>query len=316
MAAETEHSGPPDARCLALPYGFTQADIDQIARRAVRTARAAGGDPEDRYDAAWHAIAETILTNPEQLDHAELTEAAWKAVNQVGSDTRRHHGRDERGRTRRGFARYWEGSGWRPTAPEDVLDHVALNSIWPRLTPTDRRALAARAEHPTAKAAAAALGIRYHTYAMQLSRARRRFRALWQGDTQERSPMPEPAPSLPAKCDPPEPTPPTPAKYDPLNRLLVERMVRLRRARGWSAERLASALTQAGRPTRRSTLANVESLHSRIPADLLVALAEVLGVPVGALAALECVMCHGTPPKGFACTTCGVISDTRTTDPA
>lgn len=268
------------------------ADIDRIARHATRTARAVGSDPKDRFDAAWHAVAEAIATSPQRPNDDVLLVAGRKAANQVASDTRRHHGRDDQGRTRPSFARYWEGSGWHPSGTDETTDRIALQRIWPQLTPTAQIALTARAEHPTAKAAAAELGIRYHTYATQLSRARRRFRALWQGDTQEQPPMPDVAP----------------AKYDALNRVLAERMVRLRRARGWSAEQLASALTRAGRPTRRSTLANVESLHSRIPADLLVALAEVFSIPLAALAALECGLCHGSPPKGFACTTCGAIA--------
>ncbi|GAA0969932.1 hypothetical protein GCM10009555_017980 [Acrocarpospora macrocephala] len=277
---------------LEARHGYTMRDLDRLAHAAVRTARGTGTNYQDRADAAWHAIAEALVAAAERPTGGDLTAAGWKAVNRAVADERHRHGAHPDGGKRRGFMRYWEGAGWHPQEPDAAAERVALAQIWPRLTPGEQRVLAALAEHHTYTAAAAALGLGYHSYASLLRRARHKCQALWHGVD---SPVGERKACMPD----------SPPKYANLNRILAERIVRLRRARGWSAEQLASALTRAGRLTNRSTLANVETLHSKIPADLLVALAEVFAVPVAKLAALECGVCEGAPPAGFTCTACG-----------
>ncbi|UGT65282.1 hypothetical protein LTT66_18100 [Nocardia gipuzkoensis] len=67
---------------------------------------------------------------------------------------------------------------------EPVVERVALAQIWPRLKPDYQEALQALAAYEDYAEAAAALGLRYHTFCTRVRHARNRFDELWmEGET-------------------------------------------------------------------------------------------------------------------------------------
>jgi transcriptional regulator with XRE-family HTH domain len=70
--------------------------------------------------------------------------------------------------------------------------------------------------------------------------------------------------------------------------------------------RLSELLRTAGRPVHPSAITKIEQGERRIDVDDLVAIAAALGTTAAHL--LEpgsCSVCHGAPPAGFACLSCG-----------
>jgi hypothetical protein len=176
-------TAPPER--INLWHGYTLTDIDRIAHTA--TARAHGGrilDYTDRYDAAWHAIAELLCTTSEQPTRSDLTVAGMTAVNRLGQDHRHTWGMARTWGSAEGdmaaYQRYWELSRRVTAPPEDpVVDRLALRQIWPRLSLTHQQVLYALAVHGDHQAAAASLGKSQATYRSHLKAARAAYRALW-----------------------------------------------------------------------------------------------------------------------------------------
>lgn len=81
----------------------------------------------------------------------------------------------------------------------------------------------------------------------------------------------------------------------------------LRRKRGLTQKDLSDQLTAAGRPILSTVISKIERGERRVDIDDLFAFAAVLGVtPAQLLEPPEdCTVCHGRPPAGFACLTCG-----------
>lgn len=97
----------------------------------------------------------------------------------------------------------------------------------------------------------------------------------------------------------------------PYSATVARRVAELRRQRGWSAQRLADEMTEAGQHVSRSTLANLENgRRDRITVDELYAFATVLGVPADRLAhdRPSCPTCSDQPPTGFTCRSCGAAT--------
>lgn len=102
-----------------------------------------------------------------------------------------------------------------------------------------------------------------------------------------------------------------------LSSLVAQHVRRLRQARRWTTEELASRMTAAGFPITRSVMANIETgrpdadgkRRREVTVDELFAFAEVFAVKVDDLvsAAPPCSRCMGVPPAGFACTKCGAV---------
>ncbi|MBF8187310.1 helix-turn-helix transcriptional regulator [Nonomuraea sp. K274] len=85
----------------------------------------------------------------------------------------------------------------------------------------------------------------------------------------------------------------------------------LRLQRGWTAQKLADLLTEAGRPTARSVVAKQEKgFKQAVTVDMLFALAHVFEVPIDALTGDGplCQNCNDTPPAGYQCNLCGLTS--------
>lgn len=171
-----------------LRHGYTMQEVERLARVAVFTARANASYFPDRLDAAQFAIIETLYSSDEPPTPEDLLRVAWTAVNRSVSDERHHHGAapgDEPGAVRPRFLKYWLHTVHAAPSPERVaVEGQALRQIWPHLTPAERRVLAALAEHEDYSAAAAALGLKYHSFAKQIRTGRLKFFALWhEGET-------------------------------------------------------------------------------------------------------------------------------------
>lgn len=93
--------------------------------------------------------------------------------------------------------------------------------------------------------------------------------------------------------------------------IIRENVIALRKARGWSAQRLAEEL--AAHPgttlTSRAIIANWENgrKETGVTVDDLAALAAVLEVsPPWSLTEIPiCAVCRNVPPAGFSCRSCG-----------
>jgi transcriptional regulator with XRE-family HTH domain len=81
---------------------------------------------------------------------------------------------------------------------------------------------------------------------------------------------------------------------------------RLRTTRGITLVGLAESVTARGHRMSETVVANIETGQRRIHVEDLVAFARVFGLsPEQLLADLTCETCHGKPPTGFTCRTCG-----------
>jgi transcriptional regulator with XRE-family HTH domain len=90
---------------------------------------------------------------------------------------------------------------------------------------------------------------------------------------------------------------------------LVAANVRLlRKVRGWSAQRLADNVAEAGHVLPRVAVAKIEKCGRMVTVDDLVAIASGFGVPAAMLIEVLCEVCCGSPPAGFACRSCGAES--------
>jgi transcriptional regulator with XRE-family HTH domain len=89
---------------------------------------------------------------------------------------------------------------------------------------------------------------------------------------------------------------------------IVRRNIRrLRQTQRLTYVDLSKRLASAGRPIAILGLRRIEAGERRVDTDDLVALASVLGVTATQLLEppTDCAACHGTPPPGFACRSCG-----------
>lgn len=169
-----------------LWHGYSLNDMDRLTRIAIT--RAFGGrllDPTDRYETAWGAIVETLATADEPPTGGYLVTAGVAAVNRAAQDHRHTWGMNRTWGSVEGdmaaYARYWD-MGRRVTgSPEDaVVDHLALQQIWPRLSVAHQQVLWALAVHDgDHREAAESLGKSLVTFRSHLKDARAAYRALW-----------------------------------------------------------------------------------------------------------------------------------------
>lgn len=168
-----------------LRHGYTLDDIERLSRIAVNMAWPRAMDYRDRYDAAWHAVVEMLYDSEDPPSERDLKFVGAVAVNRLAQDHGQTWGIDRRNpdagyEGMRGFQRYWFfNSGPTPSPENSVVDRVALNQIWPRLSPTHQQVLLAMAAHGDHVAAADAVGKTYTTFTTHLNNARRSFRQLW-----------------------------------------------------------------------------------------------------------------------------------------
>ncbi len=169
-------------------HGYTMTDIHLTAQLAANTSWARGGDYLDRFEAAWHAIVEELLTATDRPDRHYLVAVGQVATRDDVRAEMRHRGARADDRTSgyevgKNFNRYW----WQrhTVSPENqIVDATALRQIWPRLTPQQRNDLTMYATTGDLGRAAEAAGLDRQAFVLRLNKARRAFRALWhEGET-------------------------------------------------------------------------------------------------------------------------------------
>lgn len=171
----------PDISRERIRYGYTLTDLDRLARLCVTVAWARMTDHRDRYDAAWHAIAETLYTATEPPTERDLTTAGVNAISRLAQDEQRHHGQhvDAGLEGRPNFQRYWALARVTPSPEDGIVDRIALAQIWPTLSATHRQALIALAVYEDHDLASSAIDRSPATYRQHLKNGRAAFRVLW-----------------------------------------------------------------------------------------------------------------------------------------
>jgi hypothetical protein len=172
-----------------IRHGYTLRDLDRLARIAVRIANLHSLPAQDRYDEALSAIGLHLAAADQPPTERELKAAGARAINDMHEREDKHHG-VSRYRAKLGDERvpryhtYWALTGVTPSHENSVVDRVALEQIWPALSPMQRAALTAYAEHEDHTAAMAAVGVASGTYKTHLKRGRDKVFALWhEGET-------------------------------------------------------------------------------------------------------------------------------------
>lgn len=159
-------------------HGWTLAQIDATARYAVGMAGPRAGDVNDRYEAAWSAIAEALLVAGDPPGLWDLRWAGVKAIQRMDREERRQHGLNQEYEDAERFWRYWFPGVTQ--SPEDgIVDRLACERIWDELRPVHQSVLLALAAHDDRESAAQACGKQPATFNSHLSGARRAFLALW-----------------------------------------------------------------------------------------------------------------------------------------
>ncbi|MCY0916970.1 helix-turn-helix transcriptional regulator [Streptomyces sp. H27-G5] len=92
---------------------------------------------------------------------------------------------------------------------------------------------------------------------------------------------------------------------------LIDKIKRLRKLQGLSAEMLAVRMAGTGYNVTRATIANAESgRRASLTVDFADHAARALGLTLVQLITdpAPCPACKGEPPAGFTCNACGVAS--------
>lgn len=186
-----------------LAWNYTLDDLDHMARNAVGANRTMAAPWQDRYDAAYFAIIEALLTAELWPQRYTLIAAGVKAISEIVRLEQKAQGIDRQnmeryhaGETHNGFAMYWTQHLSCPSPEDPIIDRLAADQILATLTPSQRRIVAARAAAGDNGMAAEMLGKPRHSVVTQLNQARRRFLALWhEGETPHLWAADRPAPT-------------------------------------------------------------------------------------------------------------------------
>lgn len=172
-----------------IRHGYNLADLDQLARAAVRVgARTGVTSAAELYDSAWSAIAERLCTADEPPARTDLIGAGMSAISDAVWAAERCHGWDRQAHDiRPSFATYWiDHAGPTPSPERAVIDRTALWQIWASgpLTDGQRQALLALATYRDYQLAADSLGLPYKTFHQRVRYARQAFLTAWhEGET-------------------------------------------------------------------------------------------------------------------------------------
>lgn len=167
----------------SIAAGYTMDDLDRLAKTAAGLAPAYGLDGLTRYQTAWSAIAEHLITADQPPTRRELVGVGWQAINQELTacmhargyrDGHAHNGPASSPR----YVTYWHQTG-EESAVDRLVDHLAAVQIGDRFTLAEGRALEALARYGDYATAAAALDMPYQRFHRHVSQARRRFRRHW-----------------------------------------------------------------------------------------------------------------------------------------
>lgn len=160
-----------------IAHGWTTADVDRVVRWALTKPHTQVASHTDRYEIAWSAAALALAEATEPPSRRDLRGAAWRALGRLGEEELRHAGKWRDGSRRWQFDAYW----LRVTRAPDPADAAADRDIARRylslVTPAQRAALLALAEHDDYGRAGEALGIAAGTVKAYVATARHKIRA-------------------------------------------------------------------------------------------------------------------------------------------
>lgn len=171
------------AETATLVHGFTMADLDKAAKKAAATNSSFSLlQWEDRYDAAWMAIVESLYAAIERPTFRELVLVGLKAVSSENHAHRSTHGlggahrRD--GDVSPSFKTYWTRRG-DSDFTDAIAERLALRTVLGLLDGRQYEVIVALAVHGTQEKAAQALGIHPLTVNRRVKAARRIMIDAW-----------------------------------------------------------------------------------------------------------------------------------------
>lgn len=169
-------------------HGYTLADLDRMARAAMRDARAGVWSSRDRYQHGWDGIVDVLVGAGARPVAGYLIAAGRTEIERAGGVERHHHGLTTGMTAAPRHAIYWrDQSGPTPPAEERIVERLALAQIWATLSPDEREALTVLAVTNSQRGGAEMLGVHYMTVGKWVRRGRTAFLALWhEGETPSR----------------------------------------------------------------------------------------------------------------------------------
>ncbi|MET7795734.1 hypothetical protein [Streptomyces decoyicus] len=166
-----------------VAHGYTMRDLDRAARAACTADRSLSSNVSLRYDLAWSAIAEHLVTADQPPAWNELVRVGWQAIYQDVKAVRRLYGVDSTGRSGEvgsapRFIAYWTHV---PTdaVGDGIVERIAVHQVLATLPEHQRQAVVALATQDDYQRAADSLGLKYGTLTARIRLGRRGFRALW-----------------------------------------------------------------------------------------------------------------------------------------
>lgn len=167
-------------------HGYTVAELDRVARKAALVSRWRFPLFAERLDLARFAIAEHLLTTQEPPEFWSLVNLGEQAITAHVEREGRYKGvyvadsSFAMGTAMPRYWRYWSSASQPTRSPENrIVDVLALQQIWRRLTRSHQTVLVALATYGDYQEAAAALGKPYHSFVSTISTARQQFLRLW-----------------------------------------------------------------------------------------------------------------------------------------
>lgn len=179
------------AETATVAHGYTMADLDRIAWRAVRKNRSGALDPEDKHYAAWHGVIDELFATNDAPTPYELLVAGLKALDRAVQSEARHHGsptfdgQDWHNAPR--FSQYWlpvrqpQSDGF----TDRLVEVVALPAALSVLSAEQYEAIVTLAAFDNdMQAAADAIGMKYHGAYYRVQSARKLIKEVWfEGET-------------------------------------------------------------------------------------------------------------------------------------
>ena len=173
------------AQTATLAWGYTMADIENMAWYVTRIRSTNLVDPEEAIAVAWHGIVECLYTAVEPPARYDLIDAGQAALRAERNARVQHYGLGT-GKYRENahgprFATYWRthhdvGDDF----TDRVAERLALPTVLAVLSPKEYEAISTMAAFDNdAEAAAAALGMKLGSFRDNLYRGRKRILAVW-----------------------------------------------------------------------------------------------------------------------------------------